>query len=291
MVWGCRRGSLGRAATGAVGASPGLLVWRRCRTENLAGVQHFGRSTQQPPGGQGGAASRARSRLTARARGPTRPVDERRTAKTDRFTLPPEQSRGRPLRLLGRPQPIDVTSIVPDGPPIRMVWKRQDCLVVRSWGPERIATGWWRRRTSSATITAPNGRTARRYGSIATSATVAGFCTAFSTDVVMPEQPPSKLYVPAPVRDLPRRGDTAGPLCRASLQDELLVPGRGVPSRRAGRPGGQAWLCRDGGHRSKQLGGCGPCSRRRQGGRSQAGRGSRSHAGRCQPHFAVGDEP
>ena len=40
--------------------------------------------------------------------------------------------------------PIDVTSIVPDGPPIRMVWNRQDCLVVRSWGPERIATGWWR---------------------------------------------------------------------------------------------------------------------------------------------------
>jgi len=64
--------------------------------------------------------------------------------KPDQFTLPPEQSRGRPLRLLGRPEPIDVTSIVPDGPPIRMVWNRQDCLVVRSWGPERIATGWWR---------------------------------------------------------------------------------------------------------------------------------------------------
>jgi protein ImuB len=66
--------------------------------------------------------------------------------KTDRFTLPPELSRGRPLRLLGRPQPIDVTSIVPDGPPIRMVWNRRECLVVRSWGPERIATGWWRAR-------------------------------------------------------------------------------------------------------------------------------------------------
>jgi protein ImuB len=64
--------------------------------------------------------------------------------KTDRFTLPPEQSRGRPFRLLGIPQPIDVTSIVPDGPPFRMAWQRQDCLVVRSWGPERIATGWWR---------------------------------------------------------------------------------------------------------------------------------------------------
>jgi len=66
--------------------------------------------------------------------------------KTDRFRLPPEVSRGRPCRLLGSPLPIDVTSIVPDGPPIRMVWRRQDCRVVRSWGPERIATGWWRAR-------------------------------------------------------------------------------------------------------------------------------------------------
>jgi protein ImuB len=65
-------------------------------------------------------------------------------AKTGNFTLPPDQSRARPFRLLGTPQPIDVASVVPDGPPFRMVWKNQDRLVVRSWGPERIATGWWR---------------------------------------------------------------------------------------------------------------------------------------------------
>ncbi len=64
--------------------------------------------------------------------------------KTEKFTLPPEQSRGRPFRLLGIPQPIDVSSVIPDGPPFRMVWQKQDCLVVRTWGPERIATGWWR---------------------------------------------------------------------------------------------------------------------------------------------------
>ena len=64
--------------------------------------------------------------------------------KADCFTLPEEQSRGRPLRLLDRPQPIDVTSTIPGGPPIRMVWKDRDCVVARSWGPERIATGWWR---------------------------------------------------------------------------------------------------------------------------------------------------
>jgi protein ImuB len=65
-------------------------------------------------------------------------------AKTDAFTLPPEQSRSRPFRLLGIPEPIDVASVVPDGPPLGMVWQQQDRRVLRSWGPERIATGWWR---------------------------------------------------------------------------------------------------------------------------------------------------
>jgi protein ImuB len=60
------------------------------------------------------------------------------------FSLPPEQSRCRPFRLLGVPQPIAVVSVVPDGPPIRMTWQAHDCRVVRCWGPERIATGWWR---------------------------------------------------------------------------------------------------------------------------------------------------
>ena len=64
--------------------------------------------------------------------------------KSDCFRLPPEQSRARPLRLLGVPEPIDVTSIIPDGPPLRMAWQRENARVVRSWGPERIETGWWR---------------------------------------------------------------------------------------------------------------------------------------------------
>ena len=49
VVRGRHRRSLGRAPTGAVGASPGLLVWRRCRAENVAGFQRPGRSAQQPP--------------------------------------------------------------------------------------------------------------------------------------------------------------------------------------------------------------------------------------------------
>ncbi len=60
------------------------------------------------------------------------------------FVLPPEVARGRPLRLLVVPQPIEVSSIVPDGPPIHVVWRGRYRTVTRIWGPERIATGWWR---------------------------------------------------------------------------------------------------------------------------------------------------
>jgi protein ImuB len=72
------------------------------------------------------------------------PWSNQNPPEKDRFVLPPEQSRGRPCRLLRNPLPIAVSSVVPDGPPIRMVWQKEDCHVVRTWGPERIATGWWR---------------------------------------------------------------------------------------------------------------------------------------------------
>jgi protein ImuB len=72
------------------------------------------------------------------------PWTQARPADASAFALSPEQSRCRPFRLLSVPQPIAVVSVVPDGPPIRMTWRTQECRVVRSWGPERIATGWWR---------------------------------------------------------------------------------------------------------------------------------------------------
>jgi protein ImuB len=49
----------------------------------------------------------------------------------------------RPLRLSG-PQPIEVISIVPDGPPLSFRWERREHRIAHSWGPERIETGWWR---------------------------------------------------------------------------------------------------------------------------------------------------
>jgi protein ImuB len=65
-------------------------------------------------------------------------------AKANAFFVSGEQSRRRPCRLLRAPHPIAVVSMLPGGPPIRMTWLQLDRRVIRSWGPERIATGWWR---------------------------------------------------------------------------------------------------------------------------------------------------
>jgi protein ImuB len=50
----------------------------------------------------------------------------------------------RPVRLLPRPEPIEATAQVPDGPPIRFTWHHVRHQVVRAEGPERIAMEWWR---------------------------------------------------------------------------------------------------------------------------------------------------
>jgi protein ImuB len=50
----------------------------------------------------------------------------------------------RPLRLLPRPLPVAVWSVVPDGPPLRVRWRGEERRIVRADGPERIETGWWR---------------------------------------------------------------------------------------------------------------------------------------------------
>jgi protein ImuB len=50
----------------------------------------------------------------------------------------------RPLCLKPRPVPIEVISVVPDGPPVRFCWQATEHVIKDSWGPERIETGWWR---------------------------------------------------------------------------------------------------------------------------------------------------
>ena len=48
------------------------------------------------------------------------------------------------MLLYPEPQPIEVTSVAPDGPP-QLVWlagRRE--RITAHWGPERIETLWWR---------------------------------------------------------------------------------------------------------------------------------------------------
>jgi len=55
----------------------------------------------------------------------------------------PEDIPDRPLRLLYRPEAIDVLAEVPEGAPKRFRWRRMEHRVIRAAGPERIAPEWW----------------------------------------------------------------------------------------------------------------------------------------------------
>lgn len=56
----------------------------------------------------------------------------------------PDPGLPRPLRLLPNPEPITVIAEVPDGPPVRMVWRRVGYRFAKAAGPERIESEWWR---------------------------------------------------------------------------------------------------------------------------------------------------
>jgi protein ImuB len=50
----------------------------------------------------------------------------------------------RPLVMYRDPVPLEVLGIIPNGPPIRFSWQGEQVQVVRHFGPERLAVGWWR---------------------------------------------------------------------------------------------------------------------------------------------------
>jgi protein ImuB len=54
----------------------------------------------------------------------------------------------RPIRLLRRPEEIEVIAPVPDDPPIRFRWRGVSHRVRAAAGPERIAAEWWRGKRS-----------------------------------------------------------------------------------------------------------------------------------------------
>ena len=72
--------------------------------------------------------------------------------------LPP-----RPLRLFERPTDLAVVSIAPDGPPLRFGLHGSEHRIARSWGPERIETGWWRGHRIGRDYYRVETTTGRRY--------------------------------------------------------------------------------------------------------------------------------
>ncbi len=53
-------------------------------------------------------------------------------------------TRERPLRLLPRPEPIEVIAPIPDDPPVMFRWRRAVHRVRAAAGPERLSPEWWR---------------------------------------------------------------------------------------------------------------------------------------------------
>ena len=50
----------------------------------------------------------------------------------------------RPLLLLPKAEPTEVTALIPDGPPRRFRWRGMTYDITGAQGPERIANEWWR---------------------------------------------------------------------------------------------------------------------------------------------------
>lgn len=73
------------------------------------------------------------------------------TDALQRLETMPERGEGaarpvralRPLRLLERPEEVEVMSVVPDGPPASFRWRRVQRRILRAEGPERLSPEWW----------------------------------------------------------------------------------------------------------------------------------------------------
>ena len=52
--------------------------------------------------------------------------------------------RPRPVRLLQRPEPVEVMALLPDYPPKVFTYKGKRHIVEKADGPERIEREWWR---------------------------------------------------------------------------------------------------------------------------------------------------
>lgn len=69
----------------------------------------------------------------------------------------------RPFALLPAPEPIEAMAEVPDGPPLRFVWRRVAHRVAAADGPERIACEWWREDAPTRDYYRLEDETGRRF--------------------------------------------------------------------------------------------------------------------------------
>jgi protein ImuB len=58
----------------------------------------------------------------------------------------------RPVRLLSRPEQVDVMALLPDHPPVWLVWRGKRRKVKCADGPERIFGEWWQRNSEMAAV-------------------------------------------------------------------------------------------------------------------------------------------
>jgi len=63
----------------------------------------------------------------------------------------PAEAPRRPIRMLAKPEAIEVMAQIPDGPPLRFRWRRVLHAVARAEGPERIAMEWWKNQNPQPT--------------------------------------------------------------------------------------------------------------------------------------------
>ena len=120
-------------------------------------------------------------------------------AQTEAAKLP---TGPRPIRLFDPPERVEVLASVPDGPPVRFVWRRLTRRVVRADGPERIAPEWWRHQAPAPAAKPQEGADAKwlspKLDPRADASLIADARAALQT-----AQPDA----PAPIRTLPRARD------------------------------------------------------------------------------------
>ena len=71
------------------------------------------------------------------------PLAQRRPEPMRSANALPDRGAARPLRLFDPPEPVEVMAEVPDGPPLKLRWRRRALRIVAVHGPERIAPEWW----------------------------------------------------------------------------------------------------------------------------------------------------